>query len=109
MQYTQSNTSTQPVNISSLRRSADVLPTVRRRSAAVPPPSRRLATLVLISFTDIVQIVLLLLHKNACCSDNATIENNVEKMENVWRLGKSLKLFFHHTYKSEAPVIFIAR
>ena len=37
MQYTQSNTSTQPVNISSLRRSADVLPTVRRRSAAVPP------------------------------------------------------------------------
>ena len=37
MQYTQSNTSTQTVNISSLRRSADVPLTVRRRSTAVLP------------------------------------------------------------------------
>ena len=37
MQYIQSNTSTQTVNISSLRRSADVPITVRRRSAAVLP------------------------------------------------------------------------
>ena len=35
MQYIQSNTSTPTVNISSLRRSADVPITVRRRSAAV--------------------------------------------------------------------------
>ena len=37
MQYIQSNTSTQTVYISSLRRSADVPITVRRRSAAVLP------------------------------------------------------------------------
>ena len=36
MQYTQSNTSTQTVNISSLRRSADGPPTFRRRSADLP-------------------------------------------------------------------------
>ena len=37
MQYTQSNTSTQTVNISSLRRSDDGTPTFCRRSAAVSP------------------------------------------------------------------------
>ena len=36
MQYIQSNTSTQAVNISSLRRSADGTPTIRRRSADLP-------------------------------------------------------------------------
>ena len=36
MQYTQSNTSTQAVNISSLRRSANGPPTIRRRSADLP-------------------------------------------------------------------------
>ena len=41
MQYIQSNTSTQTVYISSLRRSADVPITVRRRSAAVLPTCHR--------------------------------------------------------------------
>ena len=43
MQYIQSNTSTQAVNISSLRRSADGTPTIRRRSADLPQNQESLA------------------------------------------------------------------
>ena len=41
MQYSQSNTSSQTVNISSLRRSTEIPPTIRRRSADIPPTFRR--------------------------------------------------------------------